>query len=90
MVRKGRTQVLFMLLSAVINVDILFVQVLKYMLYEPMSPSEAEKTNNVYLTAHNDFNTITTLFSQPVAGLQVLGSDGSWKWVKVSIQREGV
>jgi len=56
--------------------------VLKYMLYEPMSSSEAQKTNNVYLTEHTDFGTVTTLFSQPVAGLQVLGSDGSWKWVK--------
>ncbi|KAF9513680.1 hypothetical protein BS47DRAFT_1343914 [Hydnum rufescens UP504] len=49
--------------------------VLKYLLYEPMS-------HNVYLPEHTDFNTVTTLFSQPVAGLQVKGADGSWKWVK--------
>ena len=69
------------------NFDISSAQVLKYMLYEPMSSSEAQKTNNVYLTEHTDFGTLTTLFSQPVAGLQVLGSDGSWKWVKVSAQQ---
>jgi len=56
--------------------------VLKYLLYEPMNPSEAEKAHNVYLPEHTDFNTVTTLFSQPVAGLQVKGFDGSWKWVK--------
>ena len=29
-----------------------------------------------------DFGTVTILYSQPVAGLQILAKDGSWKWVK--------
>ena len=29
-----------------------------------------------------DFGTITILYSQPVAALQILTKDGSWKWVK--------
>jgi 2OG-Fe(II) oxygenase superfamily len=62
----------------------LLPQVLKYLLYEPMNRFEAEKAHSVYLPEHTDFNTVTTLFSQPVAGLQVKGFDGSWKWVKVN------
>ena len=31
---------------------------------------------------HTDFGSMTLLFRQPVAALQVRGSDGSWKWVK--------
>jgi isopenicillin N synthase-like dioxygenase len=29
-----------------------------------------------------DFGTVTILYSQPVAGLQILTKDGAWKWVK--------
>lgn len=29
-----------------------------------------------------DFGTVTILYSQPVAGLQILAKDSSWKWVK--------
>jgi hypothetical protein len=29
-----------------------------------------------------DFGSITLLYSQPVAALQILGLDGKWRWVK--------
>jgi len=29
-----------------------------------------------------DIGTITVLYSQPIAALQILGPDGKWKWVK--------
>jgi isopenicillin N synthase-like dioxygenase len=29
-----------------------------------------------------DFGTITILYSQPVAALQILTPEGTWKWVK--------
>ncbi|KAJ8083105.1 hypothetical protein PM082_008974 [Marasmius tenuissimus] len=29
-----------------------------------------------------DFGSITLLYSQPVSALQILGSDGKWRWVK--------
>lgn len=32
--------------------------------------------------SHSDMGSLTILFRQPVAALQVLGKDGSWKWVK--------
>lgn len=55
------------------------------MLYEPLSASDAQKTNNLYLKGHTDFGTITMLFSQPVAGLQIRVPNGEWKWVKVRL-----
>ncbi|KJA23967.1 hypothetical protein HYPSUDRAFT_66061 [Hypholoma sublateritium FD-334 SS-4] len=48
----------------------------------PRSKEEELKTNNVWLKGHTDFGTITILYSQPVAALQILAKDGSWKWVK--------
>lgn len=29
-----------------------------------------------------DFGTITILWSQPVAALQILSPDGKWRWIK--------
>ena len=29
-----------------------------------------------------DFGTVTILWSQPVAGLQILSKDSRWRWVK--------
>lgn len=31
---------------------------------------------------HSDMGSLTLLFRQPVAALQVLGKDGTWKWVR--------
>ncbi|KAJ7111481.1 Clavaminate synthase-like protein [Mycena epipterygia] len=48
----------------------------------PRSQDEELKTNNVWMKGHTDIGTITVLYSQPVAALQILGRDGKWKWVK--------
>jgi isopenicillin N synthase-like dioxygenase len=32
-------------------------------------------------TGHTDLGTITLLFRQPIAGLQILGEDGNWAYV---------
>jgi isopenicillin N synthase-like dioxygenase len=29
-----------------------------------------------------DFGTVTVLWSQPVAGLQILSPDGKWRWIR--------
>lgn len=29
-----------------------------------------------------DFGTVTILWSQPVAALQIMSPDGKWRWVK--------
>ncbi|KAJ7206475.1 Clavaminate synthase-like protein [Mycena pura] len=48
----------------------------------PRSEEDEAKTKNVWLKGHTDFGTITVLYSQPVAALQILGRDGKWLWVK--------
>ncbi|KAJ7677955.1 hypothetical protein DFH06DRAFT_563295 [Mycena polygramma] len=55
---------------------------IRFMKYYPRSQDEELKTKNVWLKGHTDLNTITVLYSQPVAALQILGRDGQWKWVK--------
>ncbi|KAF7762310.1 hypothetical protein Agabi119p4_8903 [Agaricus bisporus var. burnettii] len=52
-----------------------YVRLVKY-------ADDEEKSKNVWLKGHTDVGTITLLYSQPVSALQVLTSDGRWKWVK--------
>jgi isopenicillin N synthase-like dioxygenase len=55
---------------------------LRYMIYRARTPEENAKYQNIYSRGHTDFGSLTLLFRQPVAALQVLMPDGSWKWVK--------
>ncbi|KAF8961432.1 Clavaminate synthase-like protein [Flammula alnicola] len=54
----------------------------RFMKYYPRTKDEELKTKNVWLKGHTDFGTITVLYSQPVAALQILTKEGSWEWVK--------
>ncbi|KAI0071947.1 Clavaminate synthase-like protein [Panus rudis PR-1116 ss-1] len=54
----------------------------RFMKYYPRTEEEEAKTNQVWLKGHIDFGTITILWSQPVASLQILSRDGKWRWVK--------
>jgi len=54
----------------------------RFMKYYPRSQEDEAKTKNVWLKGHVDIGTITVLYSQPVAALQILGRDGKWLWVK--------
>ncbi|KAF8214422.1 hypothetical protein K438DRAFT_1562644 [Mycena galopus ATCC 62051] len=54
----------------------------RFMKYYPRSEADELKTKNVWLKGHTDFGTITVLYSQPVAALQILGLNGKWKWIK--------
>lgn len=54
----------------------------RFMKYYPRSEEEEAKSNNVWLKGHTDFGSITVLWSQPVAALQILGQDGKWRWVR--------
>lgn len=56
------------------------------MTYDPLTSEEAATTNGVMLNGHTDFNSISTLISQPVSALQVLMPDNVWRYVK---HREG-
>ena len=55
---------------------------LRYMHYKARTPEENEKIGGLYTTGHTDLGTITLLFRQPVAALQILNSESQWKWVK--------
>ncbi len=55
---------------------------LRYMLYHARMPQKNAKFGNVYAGGHTDFGTISLLFRQPIAALQIRMADGSWKWVK--------
>ncbi|RDB23622.1 Flavonol synthase/flavanone 3-hydroxylase [Hypsizygus marmoreus] len=56
--------------------------VLRYMIYDPLTSDESAKTNGVMLNGHTDFNSISTLISQPISALQLLMPDNVWRYVK--------
>ncbi|KAJ6021516.1 1-aminocyclopropane-1-carboxylate oxidase [Penicillium herquei] len=55
---------------------------LRYMKYYARSDEENKKLENVWLKGHSDMGSLTLLFRQPVAALQVLTKDGIWKYVQ--------
>jgi isopenicillin N synthase-like dioxygenase len=52
------------------------------MIYHARTPEENARYQNLYSRGHSDFGSLTLLFRQPIAALQILTADGSWKWVK--------
>ncbi|KAL3463244.1 hypothetical protein BJX64DRAFT_287500 [Aspergillus heterothallicus] len=59
------------------------LEYLRYMVYHPRSEAEDHRAGNLWAKGHTDYNTLTFLFHQPVAGLQVLGPDGQqWRYVR--------
>ncbi|KAL4884935.1 hypothetical protein BJY04DRAFT_214819 [Aspergillus karnatakaensis] len=58
------------------------LEYLRYMIYHPRSEAEDAAAFNLWAKGHTDYNTLTFLFHQPIAGLQVLTPDGEWKYVK--------
>lgn len=55
---------------------------LRYMIYHARTPEENAKYQNLYSRGHTDFGSLTLLFRQPIAALQIRMPDASWKWVK--------
>jgi len=55
---------------------------LRYMIYHPRSPAEDKKISDQWSVGHTDFGSLTLLFSQRVAALQIRTPDNEWKWVK--------
>lgn len=53
----------------------------RYMIYHTRTPEEHEASGYGQTTGHTDLGTVTLLFRQPVAGLQILGEDGTWTYV---------
>jgi isopenicillin N synthase-like dioxygenase len=54
---------------------------LRYMIYHPRSAEDDEKVANTWSRAHTDFGSLTLLWSQNVAGLQLKTPTGEWKYV---------
>ncbi|KAI2628624.1 putative 1-aminocyclopropane-1-carboxylate oxidase [Hypoxylon sp. NC1633] len=58
------------------------LEYLRYMKYHPR-PAEADaQVANIWAKGHTDYNTLTFLFHQPVAGLQVQTPEGRWQHVR--------
>lgn len=57
---------------------------LRYMKYSKFSPAEIAKLDDgLWSRGHTDLGTITLLFRQPVAALQIRDHEtGQWKWAK--------
>lgn len=54
---------------------------LRYMIYRPRTVEEDAQVQNTWSRAHTDFGSLTLLWSQNVAGLQLKNPDGEWKYV---------
>lgn len=53
----------------------------RYMIYRKRTPEEHAASGFGQSTGHTDLGTVTLLFRQPIAGLQILGEDGNWTYV---------
>jgi len=54
----------------------------RFMMYDPLSLEEEEKTEGVWMKGHADHMTFTALWSQPVTALQIKDYDGQWRYVR--------
>jgi isopenicillin N synthase-like dioxygenase len=55
---------------------------LRYMHYKARTPEENRQVGELYAAGHTDLGSVTLLFRQPVAALQILNSQNQWKWVR--------
>ncbi|KAF9890200.1 hypothetical protein FE257_006112 [Aspergillus nanangensis] len=57
---------------------------LRYMMSRARTPEENALCNNIYTRGHTDFGTLTFVFQQPVAALQVKPSaEADWQWLRI-------
>lgn len=55
---------------------------LRYMIYNVRTQDEWDRAQGYSKGGHTDFGSLTLLFSQHVAGLQIRTPEGEWKYVK--------
>jgi isopenicillin N synthase-like dioxygenase len=53
----------------------------RYMIYRKRNEEEHAASGFGRTGGHTDLGTVTLLFRQPIAGLQILGEDGKWTYV---------
>lgn len=51
------------------------------MTYHPRPAADDARVENTWSRAHTDFGSLTLLWSQDVAGLQIKTAEGSWRYV---------
>lgn len=54
---------------------------LRYMIYNVRTQEEWDRAQNYSKGGHTDFGSLTLLFSQHIAGLQIRTPEGEWKYV---------
>jgi len=54
----------------------------RFMLYNPRTQEEEEKTDNVWMKGHADHTSFTAIWSQPVTALQIKDWDDQWRYVR--------
>ncbi|KKY30462.1 putative flavonol synthase [Diaporthe ampelina] len=54
---------------------------LRYMCYHPRPEADDARVDNTWARAHTDFGSLTLLWSQDVAGLQIRTREGEWRYV---------
>ncbi|KAJ5483810.1 UPF0676 protein [Penicillium diatomitis] len=54
----------------------------RYMKYSRRTPEQHRASDGVQVKGHSDLGSLTLLFRQPVAGLQILGDDWQWRYVR--------
>lgn len=62
--------------------DVIGEDHLRYMHYKARSAEDNKLVGDLYSPGHTDLGTLTLLFRQPVAALQILNSQNEWKWVR--------
>lgn len=55
---------------------------LRYMKYHARTAAQNRALDGVWVKGHTDFGSLTLLFRQPVAALQVRTREGAWRWVR--------
>ncbi|KAJ6604017.1 hypothetical protein B0H10DRAFT_2078098 [Mycena sp. CBHHK59/15] len=55
---------------------------IRFIKYQPRTVEEDKVVGDQWMAGHTDFGSITLLFPQPIAALQVRTPENEWKWVK--------
>ncbi|KAF5355496.1 hypothetical protein D9758_006361 [Tetrapyrgos nigripes] len=55
---------------------------LRYAMYHPPSEEDRERRKKIWLPGHTDIGSVTFLYSQSIAGLQILTPNGEWKYIR--------
>ncbi|KAL4259063.1 Isopenicillin N synthase-like superfamily protein [Pleurotus pulmonarius] len=55
---------------------------LRYAMYHPPTEEDRIKKKQLWVPGHTDLGSVTFLYSQPIAGLQVLTAPDEWKYVR--------